>query len=672
MGRPCSFSVRLFVAVMVSTLQDLWGAAQDHDSPAMLCRGPMQSPIDIEPWSAVDGKGAEVRMLYRPWHLDDVDSVKMRGRVPTIQFRTADSPGMIQIGKDYHDNDEYVLTSLEVHSPSEHTFRRTNWPMEIQLWHEPRPLKRVCEIASRVDQLERSTRIIDDRLAAMDRIAAQLKGETEGFDSPWGSQTGATGADAQLDWIDSNKQDIAAEAARMRVDTKVHMEETAKLARSVERLVTAQRRPHSTQRVAMSIFLLRSPPSFLGTQNGSTSTLVEWVTAAMSDAQTTLGRRLLHGKHGNKSRGSTAQAEEERRRRVVTGSRRRKKKKGSTAQALEFVESQYAELNLAEAMGGGRGADSTWNFFAYEGSLAHPPCTPDVQWLVAEEPLPASVLDLERLIELTQLEDNDKSSVSNSAIQVLGDDREIQPIGQDRKLHTVTLTDKPFTVPLYAREDSSEVLKGGKTPDGAKKWTMVERYCKVFFLCATFIFFAPILFLLVEYCSCADLQDTDIDEVQGQNQHYQQLDSDIEGAGSAIGLELRPMTLKKNSQSPTPMTLSQRRGASLAIQMQGSLATTTTKSDRVKGSELDSRGVNERRVLASILTKESLPPILSQEALPKFSEEQAIGNKATREKRNGSKERVTFSDSAPEEEGLGDGASSASGCSSLVSGNGNK
>ena len=41
----------------------------------------------------------------------------------------------VQVGNGYHDFDEYFLSSIEVHAPSEHTLRQASWAMEVQFWH---------------------------------------------------------------------------------------------------------------------------------------------------------------------------------------------------------------------------------------------------------------------------------------------------------------------------------------------------------------------------------------------------------------------------------------------------------------------------------------------------------------------------------------------------------
>lgn len=51
-----------------------------------------------------------------------------------------------KVGTANNDFDEYALTSIEVHSPSEHTFRHASWPVELQLWHTPRSLVRISQL----------------------------------------------------------------------------------------------------------------------------------------------------------------------------------------------------------------------------------------------------------------------------------------------------------------------------------------------------------------------------------------------------------------------------------------------------------------------------------------------------------------------------------------------
>ena len=51
----------------------------------------------------------------------------------------------VQVGNGYHDFDEYFLSSIEVHAPSEHTLRQASWAMEVQFWHVGRPEGGECD-----------------------------------------------------------------------------------------------------------------------------------------------------------------------------------------------------------------------------------------------------------------------------------------------------------------------------------------------------------------------------------------------------------------------------------------------------------------------------------------------------------------------------------------------
>merc|ERR1712232_70602 len=46
--------------------------------------------------------------------------------------------GTIQVGRRYDDFDEYVLRSLRLYAPSEHTFHGRRTTLEVQLWHVPK------------------------------------------------------------------------------------------------------------------------------------------------------------------------------------------------------------------------------------------------------------------------------------------------------------------------------------------------------------------------------------------------------------------------------------------------------------------------------------------------------------------------------------------------------
>eukprot|EP00929_Paragymnodinium_shiwhaense_P054727 TRINITY_DN27428_c0_g1_i2.p1 TRINITY_DN27428_c0_g1~~TRINITY_DN27428_c0_g1_i2.p1 ORF type:complete len:824 (-),score=185.28 TRINITY_DN27428_c0_g1_i2:119-2590(-) len=458
--------VATLVAINAAQTPDDQPQDRDASSFEALCRGPMQSPIDIQPSQAIKQQN-EARIVYRPWRIEDVASVDHEGRIPRIKFKSENSPGILQIGNNLAESyDEYALTSLQVHAPSEHTFRRATWPVEIQLWHEPLPLPRIKDLASKISDLERQAEIVDERLSVMDSLAERLSLETDGTASPWQLSPEKTRTDEKLDWLDTNKQRVVAEATELEEETREHFNQAKKLSQQAKNLVTMQRRHFAAHRVAVSIFMVRSPPPFMHTQNGSSTDIINWLAAAMANAS----------------------------------------KDGSTSPlAADRKDEGGPILDVSRTIASaGTKQGQDWNFFAYEGSLVRPPCTPDVRWLVAAEPLAASLRDLERLLAVTQLARTDTPGRTQwvPVFTVLDDERDIPKIRGRRELQKLRLQAHPFPK-LWEQQDEAD--------PALEKWVFVQRYCKVFFLSATCVIITPILFAFLRMARAS--QDDEDDDV---------------------------------------------------------------------------------------------------------------------------------------------------------------
>lgn len=420
-----------------------WDYASQGEDWGALCAGKEQSPIDIQPTEVVESN-VQVRMHYRPWLLGDVETIDPNASVPRVKFRSCCSPGKVQVGTGFDDFDEYALTALEIHSPSEHTFQQASWPVELQLWHEPLPLLRINDFVKDVADMSERSRVLDERFTHMQDLEEQLRHETEGEVAPWESMVAVSGSDEALDWIDTTKGKIETAGKKLHQEGTKQLDEATDLAKEAFSLVEAQRRPFAAHRVVISIFILRSPPEFLGAQNGSASQLIQWVSEAMMQS-------------------------------------------GHASEALDL--NSILDVRLGESRN---------QFFAYEGSLTRPPCTPNVRWFVTAQPLAASVDDLEQLLAAARL---GGGVVGATGDGVVGDAREIQPIGSSRALQRVSLSGKEFHKP--------ELVLSTLASAGEKKWSFVQRYCKVFFMCSVFLLGTPFLFWLAKPCFNFDVYEED-------------------------------------------------------------------------------------------------------------------------------------------------------------------
>lgn len=335
-----------------------WDYARQGDSWGDLCQGHFQSPIDIEPKNARPSD-LQIRLNYSPWRIQDVKEGGIEDGVPRIRFKEGRSPGKVQVGSGYHDFDEYFLSAIEVHAPSEHTLRQASWAMEVQFWHEPLPLGRTDDLLQYTEEIWQDLDDASSRVAALHRAEASLRNQLDGHTSPaWSDHVGGYWSSKQaLDWVDAAKGDVFAVTSLLKQDAKVVLNHADKLQNEVRQVVEAQNRKYAGHRVVLSMFVLRASPVFLGEMNGTATALVRWLHKAL---------------------------------------------------ALSKAKDS-APLELRAVLGG-----QNDKLYSYEGSVPRPPCTPNVRWFVLGEPQPADIKQLSVLLEETQL----ANSVHGNARQV--------------------------------------------------------------------------------------------------------------------------------------------------------------------------------------------------------------------------------------------------------------
>ncbi|CAK9003177.1 Titin (Connectin) [Durusdinium trenchii] len=338
-----------------------------------LCAGHFQSPIDIEPKNARPSD-VQIRLSYAPWRVEDVKwaGIDPDG-VPRIRFKDRSQVGKVQVGSGYHDFDEYFLSAIEVHAPSEHTLRQASWAMEVQFWHDPLPLARADDLVQHSQEILEDLDDASSRIAALHRAEASLRDQLDGRRSPsWTEHVGGFWSSKQaLDWVDAAKGDVSAVTSLLKQDAKVVLGHTNKLQDEVTSVVEAQNRKYAGHRVVLSMFVLRASPVFLGEMNGTATALVRWLHKALASAR----------------------------------------------------EKDSAPLELKAVLGAGT------TLYGYEGSVPRPPCTPNVRWFVLGEPQPADIKQLSVLLEETEL----ANSVHGNARQVqpFGPSRRLHMVNMD-------------------------------------------------------------------------------------------------------------------------------------------------------------------------------------------------------------------------------------------------
>jgi len=401
----------------------------DQGTPwGSMCTGGLQSPIDIEPREAVES-ALQVKLHYPPWQIDDVASAGVESDgVPRVRFKPDRLVGKVQVGTRWGDFDEYALTSVEVHAPSEHTLRKASWALELQFWHEPMPLVKIAELAQHAGKLSQAVDASNLRLDAMGAGETQLHQETEGqgvagiLPSP-SAYFGSQDALQTLDWIDATKRHIETAGESLRQETKAQLLETKRLAEEVKALVAMQQRPFATHRVALSLFVLRGPQAFLDDQaNRSATEVIRWLSAVLHPHQ------------------------------------------------KDDLEKQDP-LNLEPVM------SNIENVFGYQGTLTRPPCTPNVRWFVSEDPLPVSIGQLSQLLHATQLEGS-----------LVGDARLVQSFGDERRLLKLSMSTGYFAAPAMLKADTALMSPRELKWMWVQRYCKVFFVCSAFLLCTPFLF----------------------------------------------------------------------------------------------------------------------------------------------------------------------------------------
>lgn len=116
------------------------------------------SPVNILPRAAVP-IASSIRLTYREWRLEDLERIEPHHGLapkasPSLEYRFKDKAGgFAQVGEHYDDHDTYVLRSIRIISPSEHSFLGRRFPVEVQLWHEPAIRARLHELRAEREKI---------------------------------------------------------------------------------------------------------------------------------------------------------------------------------------------------------------------------------------------------------------------------------------------------------------------------------------------------------------------------------------------------------------------------------------------------------------------------------------------------------------------------------------
>lgn len=435
-----------------------WTASNASGDPLGACLlQDRASPINIVPHSAVP-VDSSIRLQYGVWARGCLQRAPLGsdGRGGVDMHFQGKQGGSIQVGHQLDDHDTYVLRSVRVRAPSEHSFLGVRLPVEVQLWHEP-------TLEQDLGDLRREHEAVSANLSAVEASLGAWRTELERLGAadepaPHGNGT-RTFPDTQTveAWMAAVRgRSDSAGAALLEEARRLHGQMREVERRAVQ-IAAALKRPGASRQAVLSVFFRAGDEP-----HPEASAFLRWL-ATEAEAGATATATPPAG-------GGGPQQEAEGRRHVDLEAEGR----------FEFARVPYAK---------GKDVGGVHKAFSYEGSFVEPPCMPVVRWFLVSEPLVALREDILRIVNVTQQparQGSDKcEGVDCMAGDILGDDvwmdgliRDVprrQPALPQRTIHTVVLSIEPFKK-SGARLSSDTVSN--------LPWGYIQFYCGAFLVCS--------------------------------------------------------------------------------------------------------------------------------------------------------------------------------------------
>mmetsp|Transcript_97497 Transcript_97497/g.260196 ORF Transcript_97497/g.260196 Transcript_97497/m.260196 type:complete len:471 (+) Transcript_97497:2-1414(+) len=398
-----------------------WSYADQEAWPKQ-CESRQQSPINIVDDYVTDAESTSLQVLYKPWN--QTGAVTTFDGVPVIAFPLETEFGRIQVGTGFDDFDEYVLSWIEIHSPSEHSFRSAqSWPVEIQLVHEPALRSNLGPIDEFVAQSKQDAQRVLEVEKELDTVVQRLrKHQTEAE-----SDSAKTG---QLrEQLEEDRKEFVRLAAKTTVRSNTLYDRVNELRHMSAQIETRQRRQTANDLVVISIFLQRG---YFATPTASKFSA--WLNAQLAMKVGKTPPKVSHNVE-------PVSDEEE-----------------ATDEQPQF---RSEELFM-------RGLGNVVDAFHYTGSLTHPPCTPGVKWFLGTTAVEIMSSDLDALQAMVQEVAGMKSGEAMSLR------RELQEV-DNRTVERVPMDLGAFR----------EANVGVSSQSMAHlRWEYVRLYCTVFLVCS--------------------------------------------------------------------------------------------------------------------------------------------------------------------------------------------
>jgi len=408
------------------------------------------SPINIVPHTAIPRDNDYIRLNYSTWHSAALEvnasqaawphnHTTTDGQLPGINLHfTGKGGGIIQVGHSYDDLDEYVLRSIIVRMPSEHTFLQRRLPVEVQLWHEP-------AIEKDLHELQEERQRVKEMMVALKRKLKEWQDEVQRVRDIDSVGEPFPNIQTEKDWItsargkaDKTGQAMLREMSRLRSQMQLVDEKTADL-------VDVLQRPHSARVVILSLLFRTSDEQTV--PQPEAMQFFRWIAGAVANL--------------------TAPSS-----------------KSQAPETFDFSNLPYRGVKDVEG-------SVIHKVFNYKGSFTEPPCTPAVQWFVASEPLTVEVQDVLQLVSASdpKIASNDCDAEQclieraglgekvwwHGAIETAAQAESIPP---DRDIYSVHLS----TVSFQSPSSQLSIHRVTNLP-----WSYIEFYCSIFLICAIFM-----------------------------------------------------------------------------------------------------------------------------------------------------------------------------------------
>lgn len=390
------------------------------------------SPINVVPSTALPST-ISVRTSYGRWHVSDVQPRRI-GRV-NLSFISDAGGGVAQVGTGYDDFDLYVLRSIELKAPSEHTFMGRRLPAEVQLWHEP-------SITNDLSVLQKRRKDAHTELKQFVQEINEWGAVVGGLRNSSSKEALFPSLETEKDWV-TMVRDEADVSGRKVLSRALHVRSVIKdIDRSIASLIRNVKRPSSARAMAISLLLLSSEVET--PQQAQANNFVKWLLSAARSPV-------------NQSEGGPSSQHKE----------------------LDFFEfGDIPSQSIKDVAGAG-----SLSALGYSGGLAQLPCSPIARRFVMSEPISVGPSAVAELVNASGTLNLSKITGKNSGIWWDGERTNFPPSTPVLRTGTISVVELSTELfkkpPSLLSSDSFTILS----------WKYINFFCVAFLISALVMLF---------------------------------------------------------------------------------------------------------------------------------------------------------------------------------------